>query len=718
MVFSVLLLATAYGVGCGRTVGPEPGPAQDAAARMGFAGDVACAECHADVSAAYARTTHAASIGPFDARTAPEQFAPDGTSPEIAHPRSGRLYQAFLRGDTLFQREYRRGADGQREGERVVAAYHVIGSGNATRSYLAAEAGSDGDAYLTQMPLTWYMDEARWDLSPGYDYSDARFDRAINLECASCHVSGAEAVPFTQNRYAAVGSAIGCESCHGAGGAHVAAHRAGRAVPSGADLVDLAGLSPDLELAVCQQCHLEGLSVLTPGETATSYLPGQPLRAHRAVFVPEEKLDHPEDFGLASHAYRLMQSACFEQTLAAGGAMTCTTCHDPHRPSAEIDLVAACQTCHGAGHETVCARPDARGADGLPTLALATTGNCVSCHMSVGDTENIPHVTFTDHWIRKNPPPATTDHAAKVVAAAARTAPHELVEVLARQDVLWGRPAPAPDAESAARAALESGLAYYTLYDTEHHLPDYLARATAGIRRGLAAGIHRPDAYVALGRALRDRDSLAAAEAAFEQGVARFPDHAGLAYWLGHTRLALGNAAGALAALDASVQTQPLFQEAHLKRGEALAALGRSQQAIAAFRSGLDLAPGRSPTGWNNLGFELLTSGDGGGAQAAFRQALALDADFTTARVNLASALLMQNDPAGAIPELERVLAHAPDERAALGNLGVAYARTGRLAEARTQFTRLLQLDPRDQQARAYLAELDAALAAGTGPLR
>ena len=713
-------LGIAYAAGCARapdSEGPSEPPAAPVAASA-FIGDAACAECHADVAADFARTTHAGSISAFDPATAPERFAPDGTSPEVVHPRSGRVYQAFLRGDTLFQREYRRGASGAQIGERVVQASHVIGSGHATRSYLAVEEGSNGDVYLTEMPLTWYVDAERWDLSPGYDFSDSRFDRAINLECASCHVSGAAVVPHTQNRYTAVGGALGCESCHGGGAAHVAAHRRGEPPDSAADLVNPSRLSPDLELAVCQQCHLEGLTVLTPGETATSYQPGMPLRAHRAVFVPEEKLDHPEDFGLASHAYRLMQSACFEETLAAGGAMTCTTCHDPHRPTSELDLVQACQGCHGAGHETVCSRPDAHGREGEIDLAMASTGDCVSCHMTVGDTENIPHVTFTDHWIRRTPPATLSDHAAKVAAAAARTEPYALVEVLERQDELWGTPRGASSETALARAALEAGMAYYALYDGEHRLPEYLARTIAGVRRGIAAGQHRPDVYVALGRALRDADSLAAAGRAFGAGAARFPDHAGLAYWLGHTRLALGDAAGALTALDASVRAQPLFQEAHLKRGEALAELGRSREAVAAFRAGVELAPQRSATGWNNLGFELLKIGDTAGAKAALRHALDVDADFVTARVNLASALLVENDPQGAIPELERVLDRAPDEVAALGNLGVAYARTGRLADARQAFRRLLVISPRDRQARTYLAELDAAMAQGGTLLR
>ena len=714
----MLLLLAAYAVGCSRSADTSDAALHAAAlpaAPASLVGDAACAECHADIAADYARTTHAASISPYDPRTAPEQYGPDGVGPEIVHP-SGRRYEAFVRGDTLFQREYRIGRDGRRTGMRVVAAHHVIGSGNATRSYLAAERAPGGDAYLTQMPLTWYVDAEKWDLSPGYDFSDSRFSRAINIECSSCHVSGAEVVPHTQNRYTNVGVALGCESCHGAGSAHAEAHRDGRTPSPSSDLVNPANLSPEAELAVCQQCHLEGLSVLMAEETATSYRPGEPLGAHRAVFVPEEKLQHPEDFGLASHAYRLMQSACFEETLAKGGAMTCTTCHDPHRPSAEFDLSASCQACHGDGHEAMCSRPETHGASGDAAMEIAMTGDCVACHMTVGDVENIPHVTFTDHWIRRDPPAVTTDHEAKVAAAAARTTPHELVEVLEQQDALWGKPAPERTPASEARAALEAGMAYFTLYDSEHRLPAYLPRAIAGIRRGLAAGVHRPDAYLTLGRALAESDSLRAAADVLRAGSERFPDHASLAYWLGHTLQQLGDAPGALTALDRSVAAQPLFQEAHVKRGEALAALGQSAESIAAFQAAVDLAPERSPVAWNNLGFELLKTQRGAAAQDAFRRALALDGDFVTARVNLASALLLENRPADAIPELEQVLAVNPEEVSALGNLGVAYARTGRLDEARSAFRELLQVNPRDRRARAYLAELEQTPAAG--PLR
>ena len=84
-------------------------------------------------------------------------------------------------------------------------------------------------------------------------------------------------------------------------------------------------LSTDLQLDVCQQCHLNGeVSVVREGETATSYRPGRPLSAHRAVFGLEGGSD---GVNVISHADRMKASACFQES----EAMTCTTCHDPPR---------------------------------------------------------------------------------------------------------------------------------------------------------------------------------------------------------------------------------------------------------------------------------------------------------------------------------------------------------------------------------------------------
>jgi hypothetical protein len=82
-------------------------------------------------------------------------------------------YEMLQRNGQFYQREYRLDKNGKVEHERVVEAEYVIGSGNNLRMYFHNENGM-----LYELPLTWYVHEKRWDLSPGYrDFGNLRFSR-------------------------------------------------------------------------------------------------------------------------------------------------------------------------------------------------------------------------------------------------------------------------------------------------------------------------------------------------------------------------------------------------------------------------------------------------------------------------------------------------------------------------------------------------------------
>ncbi len=669
------------------------------ASSVRYVGDETCATCHADLYASYHTTGMGRSVSRFDPATAPERFDADGRSPVVCHEPSGYCYQAFVRGDTLYQREFRPDTPGY---ERIHAASHVVGSGNATRSYFMT-VGAEGEpgGYVTEMPLTWYVERAIWDLSPGYEYNNDRFERPIVLHCMACHNGPPTAEPGPLNYYADVPLGITCERCHGPGAAHAEARLADEG-GGGPDptIVNPARLDASLQLAVCQQCHLEGLAVFAPGEDPTTFRPGQPLDAHRAVFARAEQLDDPDAFGISSQALRMMQSACFTATQGTAMALTCTTCHDPHRPNADLGpdhFNDACRSCHdGNAHDAVCTRPAVGGG-----LAGAMTGDCVGCHMQQGGTSDIPHVTFTDHWIRRTLPPARPPEA--IERGRLPPTPFRLVEVTARERALAGG---GPAARSEAEAALAEGIAYWAFYETHHRLPAYLPTVTATIRRGLAGGADRPDAHDALGGALLAMDSLAAAEAAFARGAERWPDAPDLRLGLAEVRRRRGNAAGAVAPLRAAVEQYPHHVEARLKLAGALAAVGRTDEALAAYREALRRDPVHHAEGWNNLGFLLLRDGRHAEAVEPLRRSVALTPTSAEARANLGAALLGQGDLDGAAEQFEAALRYRPDYTPALGNLGVIRMRQGRTADARRLFERVLALTPDDPQARAYLQQL------------
>ncbi len=647
-----------------------------------YVGDEACASCHADVYTDYHRTGMGRSVSLFEPQEAPEQFDARGESPQICGG-DGYCYVAFVRGDSLFQRETRPDTP---DWNRTYAVSHVVGSGNATRSYFMTVGEADSTAaYVTEMPLTWYVEREIWDLSPGYDQNNERFERPINPECMACH-NTAPPHATSQNAFGEIPLGISCERCHGPGSAHVETFDAGGASDD-TRIVNPSTLSADLELDVCQQCHLTGISVFAPGEDAATYRPGRPLAAHRAVFARQEELDDPEAFGIASHAERMRRSACFQETEGLENAMTCTTCHDPHKPAEEGSYNVACQSCHGgAAHETVCARPDTSG------LEEAMTGNCVSCHMRSAGTSDIPHVSFTDHWIQREPAPSDTG-TRLAPEAFKRQTPFTLVDL-------------AGSHASGAEADVQAGIAYLALYDTEHRLPHYLTEATTRIRRGMGAGADRVDGRIALGRALLAQRDMQGAETELAAAVQLAPENGIAAYWLGVARTSRGDARGAIAPLRDAVRLAPRFTEARTELAEALAASGDTAGAVRALEEAVRLDPIRHAGAWNDLGLYRLQLGRVAPARQALRRAVHLDPMLAPAWVTLGAAALQ----AGDAPEAERAFLRAlradPASTGALGNLAVLRAQQGRTGDARTLLQQLLAADPSDTRARSLLAEL------------
>ena len=660
-----------------------------------FVGDEACANCHADIYTSYHETGMGRSVSRFDPATAPEQFNAAGRSPEVCHEASGYCYVAFVRGDTLFQREFRRDDP---EHERTYAAGHVVGSGNATRSYFmvaGASAGAPDAGYYTEMPLTWYVERELWDLSPGYEQTNDRFERPVVPECMTCHNGLPEFEAGPQNFYTEVPLGITCERCHGPASEHVENQLAGGGVEGEPDptIVNPARLDAGRQLAVCQQCHLTGQTVFKPGEDPTTFRPGMALSDNRAVFARQEQVDDPEAFGISSHALRMMQSACFTATQGLEDALTCTTCHDPHRSTASMDadhFNTTCRSCHGSE-----AHP------AIASVEEAMTGNCVSCHMQRGGTSDIPHVLFTDHWIRRTlPPPRPPED---IERGGIRSIPFTLVDVTARERTLSGEEAHDDEADS----AVELGIAYFRFYDSDHRLPAYLPTVARYIRRGIAAGAERPDARLYLGRALMEMDSLSAAEGQLALAAEAHAGDPETLYWLGAVRLRRGNAGAAIEALQEAVAVQPRFSEARFKLAEALADAGRAGEAVASYAEALRMDPYRHAAAWNNMGFQHLQAGNMEEAAQALGRAIGLDPRFVEARANLGAVLLNRGNLGAATGQFEAALRYQPDYAAAIGNLGVIYMRQSRRGEARSMFERLLALNPGDQNALTYLNQLN-----------
>ena len=387
-----------------------------------YVGINTCKQCHADKYETFVHTGMGMS---FDLATRKKSAAIFGSNRVIDDKNKNFRYYPFWSGDSLYLKEFRlTGRD--TTFSRIEQISYIVGSGQHTNSHLM-----NWNGYLYQAPATFYTQKGKWDLPPGFENGfNSRFDRKIELECMTCHNALPEMVEGSINKFNMIPSGIDCERCHGPGDRHVREKLAGDIidVKKAIDysIVNPAKLSIDLQLDVCQRCHVQGNAVLKKGKTFFDFKPGMHLSEVMNVFMPVYKGDDDSHI-MASHAERLKQSSCFIVSLQKSeaynkdhpslepykNALTCITCHNPHVSVRETDpdvFNKACRSCHQESSET---------AHQLLSLTcsaskkerLTVDDNCTSCHMPKNGTIDIPHVRVTDHRIRR---PVSTDQVKKI----------------------------------------------------------------------------------------------------------------------------------------------------------------------------------------------------------------------------------------------------------------------------------------------------------------
>lgn len=641
-------------------------------AAASWVGNQACASCHSTLYAEYLQT----GMGRSFSRPDPAALAPLVASAQPVHdPNSGFTYTIAIVDSRVVIRETRR------DNGRVVhdlqrPATYQVGSGNHTISFIEARNG-----YLYEMPLTWYSGKRLWHLSPGYEEHNFRFDRPINGTCLNCHTAPSAPTPQTENHFAGVRLGIGCENCHGPGSEHVRLAREGMLSEAQMrkTIVNPAWLSRDLQMDVCQRCHLEGLSIWHDGVAPHQVEVGKPLAAFKAVFVSSTSHESEDDFAIAAQADRLRKSACFQQS-----DMTCTTCHDPHRSPALSGRDAfnqTCASCHGALEEqVVCA---------MTAAASGPATDCVACHMHHGGTSDIPHVTFTDHYIRRTLPAAPQ-------APEGPAQPPDLVAVIASGD--------------AAERAVQRGLAYYELHQTRHAVPAYLDSATLLIEAGYAKRQRADgeDAF-ALGSAYHLKGEAAKAESYLRQAVQRNPGHARAHYVLGRVLLGQNRASEAAAAFLHGVSAQPKFIENRIGAMEAYLALGNLEQARIAGQAALALDSLSYPQVHYQLGIVYHNLQQLGQARHHYRYALRLDPGLRSAWLNLGGTYIIEGKWQQAVAAFDEILRHEPNHVGALSNKMVCLAELRQQGQAQRLAQRILQLDPDNPNARRLLQQAGGA---------
>ncbi len=355
-----------------------------------YVGIEACRLCHSDIHQTFVKTGMGASFGIADTA---KSIARLQTNSFIHDIHSGFFYHPFWQNDSLKLKEYRL-QNGDTAYQRVQAINYVVGSGQHTNSHIY-----ELNNYLFQAPFTWYSQEGKLDLPPGYENgSNVRFSRIIGLECMSCH--NAMPVSFvkgSENKFGNISLGIDCERCHGPGEAHVKKVMAGNLTDTSTavdySIVNPKKLSVDLQFELCQRCHLQGNAVLAENRSFFDFKPGMKLNEVMDIYLP--RYSHADDkFIMASHVDRFKQSKCF---IAGKGKFNCISCHNPHvsvKETRTTQFNSSCGKCHSISKADLDCKAD--------LIELKKTDfNCVQCHMPSSGSVDIPHVTVHDHFIRK-----------------------------------------------------------------------------------------------------------------------------------------------------------------------------------------------------------------------------------------------------------------------------------------------------------------------------
>lgn len=355
-----------------------------------YVGMDACRACHNPIYETFKETGMGQS---FHVATKQKSAAKFGKHHVVFDKINNLGYYPFWRQDTMYIMEFRL-AGKDTIHKRIERVDYIVGSGQHTNSHMMNING-----FIYQLPLTWYAQKGKWDLPPGYENGqNVRFSRAIGLECMSCHNAMPGFEKNSLNKFNNIPKGIDCERCHGPGELHVREKVAGNLVDTANEIdytiVNPKKLSWELQIDVCQRCHLQGNAVLKNDKNFTDFRPGKKLSDYIDIYMPKYK-GRDDEFIMASHAQRLQMSECFIAGQQQQNKLTCISCHNPHvsvKVTGKQQFNKTCNNCHSASKQNECKESSSK--------LQAVNNNCVQCHMPKSGTIDIPHVTVTDHWIR------------------------------------------------------------------------------------------------------------------------------------------------------------------------------------------------------------------------------------------------------------------------------------------------------------------------------
>ncbi|MCH2084860.1 MAG: tetratricopeptide repeat protein [Saprospiraceae bacterium] len=593
-----------------------------------YVGMQTCRSCHDNIHQTFIHTGMGRS---FDHATLEKSDATYGKHALVYDEKSNFYYRPYFAQDSLFIDEFR--LDGKDTVHlRTEKISYIVGSGQHTNSHIL-----DINGYIYQAPITYYTQEKRWDMAPGFRVKkNERFARFLTTECLTCHNHFPEHIEGSINKYSEMPTGIECERCHGPGEIHVREKLAGNIVDTSQfidyTIVNPRDLSRDLQMDLCQRCHLQGIAVLEDDKTFYDFKPGMKLKDVFNVFLPRYTNSH-EKFIMASQADRMRLSKCYQLS-----DMTCITCHNPH-VSIEATGIAqynkACENCHQGNNNAVCSLAEAE--------RIAEGNDCSACHMPPSGSIDIPHINITDHYISKE---NVKGRRAIDLGQGSETNGTFLgLQILTKDN-------PTP---------LDMARGYIALFDKYLETPIMLDSAFFYLQRSNASMDKKWKTWIHYYFARADYEQIIRLVAQDGKGL---EEDAWTAYRIGDAYYNLGDFAKAKQFFAQATSKMPYQLDFQEKLGTAQIQLKDYASAKKTFEFVLSEHPKRQ-IALSNLGLIYVINGDFPKGEELYDKAIALDPDYEQAILNKAAARLAQNDISTGQQLLERVLKINPQNEQA-----------------------------------------------------
>jgi predicted CXXCH cytochrome family protein len=622
-------------------------------------------------------------------RPKPENTVEDFTKTNTYYHQASDTYFAMIRrGGRYFQRQYRIDFGGKPAPAVEETVDFVLGSGNHVRTYLHRTARNT----LVELPLAWYAEKGGyWAMNPGYDRPDHQgFLRNVTYDCMFCHngypeIPVGSGTPRAAPVFSSLPEGIDCQRCHGNGEKHIAlANSPGtRLEDIRKAIVNPSRLPAERQMEVCLQCHLETTSSPLPASIVRydrqpfSYRPGEPLADFMLHFDQASGQGYDDKFEITGSAYRLRRSQCFQKS---NGALSCTTCHNPHESPRGEDAsrryTAACRQCHGGAF------------DGLVSAGKhPASADCVGCHMPKRRTGDVVHVVMTDHYIQRIRP--ANDLLAEIAERRQTGATAYRGPVV----LYYPRSLPKPEDELYLAIAQVS---------QNSNLTEGLARLSGAVNKYRPA---RAEYYLQWGDGLRNAGRFQDALAAYEEAVRRDPESVAALERLALCLPLLKQHSRAEAILKRVLERVPSAAATWIQLGLVELEEGKTPDAIAAFEKAMQLEPDL-PDAYNLAGAIWFETGDSAHAESALRNAIRIQPNFAQAHNNLGNLLSSAGRFEEARYHFEDALRFKEDYTGARYNYALALTRVKRFDEAQIQIEAILRVDAQSAEAHEFLGNL------------